>query len=227
MFVSAVVQTPEATKSRLLAAAGDLFAEKGFHGTKVRDIAARAGVNVAAGNYHFGSKKELYLEVVRAQFARMHERIAKMGAALEPVDLGELGRPELLRLLRVRLEVMLEMLMGTGGDDVHARLMMREMAEPSEALTTIVREMAQPLVEETRQIIGHLRPELDRGQVERISLSVAGQIHFYRFMMPALLEMLGMRSYSRAFLGEVVEHVFEFSLGGMDRLAAGRRKGRR
>ena len=41
-----------ATKHRLLAAATELFAEHGFHGTTIRDIAARAGVNVAAGNYH-------------------------------------------------------------------------------------------------------------------------------------------------------------------------------
>jgi len=127
----------------------------------------------------------------------------------------------------VRLAVMLEMLMGANGDDRHARLMMREMAEPSEALPTIVHEMAQPLVEETRQIIAHLRPELSQRQVERVSLSIAGQIHFYRFMMPALLQMLELRSYSQAFLAEMVEHVFQFSLGGMDRLAAETRKGRR
>lgn len=225
MTTSSSIQ--DATRARLLEAATELFAARGFHGTKVRDIASRAGVNVAAGNYHFGSKKELYLEVVRGQFLRMGEKIARMGAVLEPAALGKLARPELMRLLRVRLEVMLEMLMGTGGDDAHARLMMREMAEPSEALPTIVREMAEPLVEETRLLIAHLYPELSQRQVERASLSIAGQIHFYRFMMPALLPMLGLRSYSRKFLHEVLEHVFAFSLGGMERMAAPARKGRR
>ena len=57
------------TKDRVITAATTLFAERGFHGTTMRDIAERAGVNVAAGNYHYGSKKALYLEVLRAQFA--------------------------------------------------------------------------------------------------------------------------------------------------------------
>ena len=59
------------TRDRVLRAATELFAERGFHGTKVRDIAARAGANVAAGNYHFGSKRDLYLEVLRALFAEV------------------------------------------------------------------------------------------------------------------------------------------------------------
>ena len=225
MFVQKTSPALEATKARLIAAASELFAAKGFHGTKVRDIAQRAGVNVAAGNYHYGSKRELYLEVVRAQFARMRERIETLGAAVQPGALDTLPRAELLRLLRTRIEVMLETLMGPP-ENVHARLMMREMADPSEALPAIVGEMITPLVEETRQIIAHLRPELDRRQVDRVSFSIAGQVHFYRFMMPALLSMLGLQSYSRAFQRELVEHVFDFSLGGMDRLAASNRKGR-
>ena len=53
----------------MIAAASALFAERGFHGTTVRDIAQRARVNLAAGHYHFGSKETLYLEVLRVQFA--------------------------------------------------------------------------------------------------------------------------------------------------------------
>ena len=55
----------------ILEAALEFFVERGFHGTTVRDIAQRAHVNLAAGHYHFGSKETLYLEVLRAQFARL------------------------------------------------------------------------------------------------------------------------------------------------------------
>src|SRR5262249_56597881 len=61
-------RSPDQTRQRLLAAASELFAAQGYHGTTVREIAQRAGVNLAAGNYHFGSKRELYLEVLRAYF---------------------------------------------------------------------------------------------------------------------------------------------------------------
>ena len=67
------------TKDRLLTAAAELFAERGFHRTTVRDIAARARVNVAAGNYHYGSKRALYLAVLRAQFADVRATLRARG----------------------------------------------------------------------------------------------------------------------------------------------------
>ncbi|HPZ83759.1 MAG TPA: TetR family transcriptional regulator, partial [Thermogutta sp.] len=54
------------TKSRLLTAAGELFAERGFEGATARQICERAGVNLAAINYHFKSKEQLYIEAVKA-----------------------------------------------------------------------------------------------------------------------------------------------------------------
>ena len=53
------------TETRILETAGHVFAETGFQAAKVRDICARAGVNLAAVNYHFGDKLGLYKEVLR------------------------------------------------------------------------------------------------------------------------------------------------------------------
>lgn len=58
----------------------ELFAEKGFEGTSIRDLAARAGVNVAMVNYYFGSKEKLFESLVeeRASYSRgVLEEIAK------------------------------------------------------------------------------------------------------------------------------------------------------
>src|SRR5690242_19814719 len=55
----------DTTRRRILEAAGPLFAEKGFEATSVREITLAAGTNVAAVNYHFRSKEELYIATVR------------------------------------------------------------------------------------------------------------------------------------------------------------------
>ncbi len=64
----------EQTMQNLLAAARKLFAERGFRRTSVRDIANEAGSNVAAVNYHFGSKENLYREVFRQHKLSARER---------------------------------------------------------------------------------------------------------------------------------------------------------
>jgi AcrR family transcriptional regulator len=215
----------QGTKDRLLAAAGELFAERGFHGTTIRDIAARAGVNVAAGNYHYGSKKALYLEVLRANFAEIRALLRARGAARPEGQLPRLSRRRLVALLRARITVMMELLIGPP-PGLHGTLMQREMCDPSEALPVIVDEFIGPMVEEMREIAAHLEPRLDRGAVERCVFSIAGQAVFYRFTMPAMLRMLGVAAYPRGFAARAARHITEFSLGGMERIAAGRGRAR-
>lgn len=61
------------TKARILEVASTLFAENGFEGTSIRDIASAAEVNLAAVNYHFKNKNNLYC----ATFQMAYERMAK------------------------------------------------------------------------------------------------------------------------------------------------------
>src|SRR5579884_3016269 len=207
------------TRARLLAAAGELFAERGYAGTKMRDIAARARVNVAAGNYHYGSKKALYLAVLRAHFAEVQALLRRRGAEAPE---ARLPRAELIRRLRVR--AMLDLLIGPPPSR-HGALMLREMADPTEALAVVVDEFIRPRLEELEAIIARLEPRLAGEALRRCALSVVAQAVFYRTTMPALLFMRGERSYPRTLAAALADHVTEFSLGGMARVAARRRRG--
>jgi AcrR family transcriptional regulator len=224
--VAAAAPTPRDTKARLLAAAAECFAAHGFHGTTIRDIAERADVNVAAGHYHVGSKKDLYLEVLRGEFAKIHAVIAARGASLPPPPvLDRLDRPALEALLRARGRSMLEVLLGPP-PGLHGTLMQREMCDPSEALPVIVREFIHPMVREVEEIVARLAPALDAEEVQRVVNSVMGQALFYRFCMPAVLRLMGRTAYAKGFTESLSEHLAEFSLGGLERVAA-RARGRR
>src|SRR5436309_9961444 len=206
------------TKDRLLAAAAALFAERGFHRTTVREIAARAGVNVAAGNYHYGSKKALYLEVLRAQFAEIRALLRARGASRPASELARLSRAQLAALLRARVNVMLDLLLGPP-PGVHGTLMQREMCDPSEALPVIVEEFIAPMLGEMREIAAHMEPRLDAESVERCVFSIIGQALFYRFTLPALRLLDGLPARSRGITRDLADHITEFSLGGMERRA--------
>ena len=159
-------RTPDETRARLLDAAGRLFAEQGFHGTTVREIAHRAGVNLAASNYHFGSKRALYLAVLRAHFARIQTELRARGGAPAPGELDRLDAGGLERMLRARLDVMLTLLIGPP-PGVYGRLMQREMMDPSEAMPVIVDEFIRPTMDEMEELLARLAPGFDRTTLER------------------------------------------------------------
>ena len=205
------------TKTRLVAAASALFAAHGFHGTKVRDIAARGGVNLASGHYHYGSKKALYLEVLREQFAEVGRVLQQLGARPTEAALRRMKPDALLEMLHTRVQGMLDHLLGPP-PSLHGQLMMRELMDPSEALPVVVAEFIRPMHRETEQIIEHLMPDLDAAQVERCAYSIIGQVLIYRFCMPAMLHMMQRDQYPAGFTRALTDHIMTFSLGGMERM---------
>lgn len=84
-------------RERLLDAAERVFAERGFAAASVREITSEAEANLAAVNYHFGGKENLYREVVERRFREMRERrLAAVAAAREGASGGR-GVEEILR----------------------------------------------------------------------------------------------------------------------------------
>jgi hypothetical protein len=66
------------TRQQILNAAEELFSQKGFNGTPVRDIAQLADVNVAAINYHFRNKRELLHEVLKTGYIHLSKEVSRI-----------------------------------------------------------------------------------------------------------------------------------------------------
>ena len=87
------------TRSAILAAAERLYADRGFGDVTLRDIVAEANVNLAAVNYHFGSKDELITELfVTRSIVTNRERLRELKAAEETGN-GRAPINEILRAL--------------------------------------------------------------------------------------------------------------------------------
>src|SRR5215212_1216272 len=79
----AVDTTSQDTKSRILDVAEQLFMEHGFEATSLRQLTSSAGVNLAAVNYHFGTKEELFHAVLTRRLDPMNQQRIELLAKLE------------------------------------------------------------------------------------------------------------------------------------------------
>src|SRR4029079_12118394 len=134
------ITNPEsaATRERLLDAAERLFAERGFRSASVRDITRESSCNIAAVNYHFGGKSNLYREV----FLRRLRAVRK--ARLDGIDraLSRAGSQATLELL---LQEFTGAFVSPYVDDPSGRLWMlllaQEMIDPQLPPATFQAEM--------------------------------------------------------------------------------------
>jgi AcrR family transcriptional regulator len=77
-------EAPSSTKGRILSAAEEIFASKGFAGASTRDIAAAAQVNISGLHYHWDSKETLYFSV----FQNVYDRILEVVRAVVPATVS-------------------------------------------------------------------------------------------------------------------------------------------
>ncbi|GHB94588.1 TetR/AcrR family transcriptional regulator [Thermomonas carbonis] len=137
------------TKDRILYAAEELFAQQGFASTSLRQVTSRADVNIAAVNYHFGSKENLVNEVFRRRMDDMsRERLAALQRAVE-------AHPgQLEPILAAFVEPALAMAQDRHGGGAFIRVIARAYAESNDSLRKFLsdqyghvpREFAKALV---------------------------------------------------------------------------------
>lgn len=205
---------PDKTRQRLLEAAGEIFAEQGFRKATVRDICARAGTNVASVKYHFGDKERLYSEILR--YAH--------GCAIEkyPPNLGlPADAPPEKRLYTFVLSF-LQRLLDEGRPAWHAKIMSREMAEPTVAMDMLVEEQVKPHFAFVRQVVVELLgPRAPEETVRLCAQSVVGQCLFYHFGRPVAERLFPQRTFGMKDAPRIAEHITRLTLAGIRDIAKG------
>jgi AcrR family transcriptional regulator len=156
------------TRDALIAAGTGLFAERGYDGVPVADIAAKARVNKAMINYHFGGKRNLYLAIVSATFTEIVARVEALAESPRPA-------PELLRdLVAVVGET------ATRRSPHFCAMMLREVLSGGKHLE---RALAQPV-----RVLGAVQRIVERGVREGTlrpvdpvltHLSIVGSLVFF------------------------------------------------
>lgn len=199
------------TRQRLIDSAATLFADRGFQNVTVREICKASNANVAAVNYHFGDKAGLYRAVVTLAIAVMQETnelSQRAGDGLSPED-----------QIRGFVRVFVRRLTGEGPNNWIHRLMAREMEHPTEALEQVMTQVVKPRLEYLSAVAATVMglPSSDP-RVKRSIASLQMQCLMAARPIPSSLEKTfgpAMRDVEAA-----VNHIAEFSLGGMRAIAS-------
>jgi len=165
-------------RAKLIAAAGEVFAERGFQMATVREICGRAGANVAAINYYFRDKLCLYTEVLSASI------LDNQGEAMRQA-LARAKTPE--DALRKFIEGMLSRMHGEGRPAWNIRIMAHEMAQPTPALAHVIDEVIRPRYNQLRKIIGQILDLSPDHETTRLCAhSIIGQLIHYIHGRPVI-----------------------------------------
>jgi AcrR family transcriptional regulator len=151
------------TRRRLIETAIEVFATHGYDGTSTRLLAERAGVNLPAIQYHFGSKEGLYRAVV-AYFADYIERqMAPVGARVKAaLSDGKPSRAAILALLTELLEKFVSLIFESGDSDTRASIESRKLfiaraeLEHSAALESLYAAMRRSVGEPCAALVARL-----------------------------------------------------------------------
>src|SRR3546814_10450734 len=152
-----MANTQFSTKDRILGAAEELFAQHGFSGTSLRQVTSRADVNIAAVNYHFGSKENLVTEVFRRRMDEMSaQRLAQLRQAQEQAP-GELEP-----ILAAFVEPALALAPDRNGGGAFIRVIARAYAEKNDGLRTFLSEPHGHVLRDFARAIATRFPELSQ-----------------------------------------------------------------
>ncbi len=196
---------------RLLNAAESLFAERGYDGTSIRDITAKADCNLAAVNYHFHSKDNLYTEVFRRRLQLIRNtRLESIESSMNE----DVVRPDLKKLLRSFAKTFIGTTLENSTWRNFMRLMTREMLDnhlPSNLFYEEIIAHIQPVMVKA---LVKLCPGLTEPQAARSLFSIVGQlIHAIHLKeMFSKVENIDLPIFD---LDKYLDHIVEFSAAGI------------
>ncbi|UCH81831.1 MAG: TetR/AcrR family transcriptional regulator [Nitrospiraceae bacterium] len=133
------------TKERILDAAEYLFAMDGYRGTSLREITGRATVNLAAVNYHFGSKKILVEEVIKRRLLPLNNIRQQRLEQVKAVAQRKGKKPDIKSVLSAFIEPTLKFKEANPGAEHFFTFIGRSFTDPDTTVRDVFMRYIKPL----------------------------------------------------------------------------------
>ena len=186
------------TRTRIIQAAGELFARSGVDGTSVRDIVTQAGVALSAVNYHFGSKTELYVECLRYV---LEERInpTRLFESLIQ-DPGDRTPQEETAALLDGARAFVGATLALEQPDWFGKMITRAMLELPADQHVLLRETVAQVDDALRRLAARFRPVLSRTEVQIMINGLYAKVHMSLLAKELILQDLEQDDYDETYL---------------------------
>lgn len=180
------------TEQKILDTAADLFANKGFEGTSIRDICKKAGVNISMISYYFGGKQELYEKIVSNTVENVIKYMkSNMNFEELPASFDFLTKEEKLNLLFKLLDKMIDYFYSENISDSQIMIIYREQMTSGIPVNAEGYKVFKRLL---ASILG--KDENDKEIILR-TITIVGQVHSARIIKQFSLQMMGQSGYSK------------------------------
>ena len=152
------------TRARILDAAERLFMAHGYDGTSMRQITGEAGVNLAAVNYHFGSKEALIQEVFRRRLNWLNEERMRALDEMEAAAGGQALKPS--QIVDAFFGTMIRMAEDEErGGVIFLRLLGRTLTEPSDFIRAFLAHEYKTVVERYKEALFRSLPDVPKAEI--------------------------------------------------------------
>jgi len=197
------------TRQRLIVAASEEFALRGYANARVRQIVDQARVNLAAVNYHFGGKEGLY----RATLAHLCAYKPRRPSAQRRG-----GTPQ--QRLERRVYALLERYLVHTHGAVLGRILAHEAMNPTSHLEDVIAETMRPDLGEIRDLLAETVPGACPQAIALAAVGILGQCLLYQYAQPALARVFPDMPQGRALCRTVSLHVTSLTIAGLQGLQA-------
>ena len=194
------------TRQKLLDVACEIFAEKGYRGAKVSEICRRAGANVAAVNYYFGGKEDLYVAAWKQAMQQFMDTVVR-----PPEDVS----PE-AQLTFIIHRFITKVLALDGQKNHFRRLELMEMANPTGLIDEAWKAEVAPRRQELHRVIRLVMgPDVPETTVRLCELSIVNQCRGYILLSKNRADFLDESDLTVELVNQIAEHTIHFSLAGI------------
>ncbi len=201
------------TRERILDAAEHLFAHQGYHNTSLREITGKARANLAAVNYHFGSKENLIEAVIQHRFIPLNQNRLEQLKKIKAAAQVENRRPQVKDIMRAFIEPTIRFLESGPGSQDFLTIIARAHTDPDGTIRNLFSQMVGPMFQEFFETLCEALPNLSRGIVfDRFLFAIGAMsqalMRLQNFeLLPNMPEGVSQRSDSQTMTEELLAFV--------------------